>query len=376
MFPADPPVSAKAPDGSIVLWHLRFRNSKEVKNSRIQIFGERRKRNPETGKEETTDRSDQWEDFMQFGPSDVIDNNGKPKTSFDVVGNIKKTNSELGKSIESSLRGNGQKISPDSEQKMSQALAQIVYASVPNPERGARQMNKPITAEPPEQTGSGPGTPEPPPEGPKAKEKMVNPPPEKQARVEKVPPPAAAEPEKTPEPSKISGPASPEKGDEPEEPSSKLKDLVPKKVKATPKKAPKPAPKATPKPAVPDATGAVAPVATAPEKKSAVAPEAPAPVAAPAATFGPDEERVNRVNTKFLIPNKLSPLKNVEQVKKFYSFLGDATPPSREQIQWAHQNATGEKPAATPAAPAAAKAAPEKQRQKMKEGLQLRDFFL
>ncbi len=399
-FPPTPPIVSVYPDGTEIVWHLRYKNSREIQNNLIQVLAEVRTMNPETGKKETGKRSN-WEDFMRFGASDVIDINGHEKKNFDILRNIKMTNPAIGKEIENGLNSSGETIDPSLGEQMAKAFAGVIRASVPKPERGERRLSGPET---PEKIGSGPGTPEPPIEGPKTKEKMVNPPPEKQARVEKIPPPASApEPEKKAEPTKVSGPTSapvssePTKSKEPEkpeEPSSKLKDLVPKdgkeKVKATPEKAArKPTPKkATPKPApkkaaVPDKSVApAAPVAAAP-KKPVVAPAAPKAEPTPSAEptgksiFGTDEERLKRFNARWTVPNKLPPLTSIEQMNKFRSALGSEENPPSWKVEFAYQQATGQNAPQKPSAPAPKAAKVTKPRQKMTEVFEatFKDFF-
>ena len=475
VFPPTPPVSVKIPNGKVI-WVLRYLNSKEVLRHQIQVLAEAQTAD-NTGKM-SVQKNDRWENFIRFSPTDVLENDGTPKASVNTLALIKRTNPTLGQTIENGLKALGTNFSADIDTDLPKALAEIVYASVPSPERDKRNQEKAIEIQPDQQrpgaaaAAAGLMDPQGPPK--KGTDVKINPNPDERGQSVQPPKdktPTATSPKTSPEsPAKQGEPVDAKKPAEiptsPEKPeSSKLKDLVPKTgtpAKAKPVKTPKSGinvdgegnltfpgsnkpesplavlkaslkkekvtkrdiddfvqelrmfnattdqikrvmqrllkdigeekknaatstPRAAEKPTSPATKkSAVAPTAS-PAKKPAVAPVAPkaSPVAKteePATSetqptkplFGNDESRINVVNKNYMIPNKLTPLTSIDQVNKFRAALGVGDP-SPEQIQYAHQQATGAIP--PPQSGAEKLKARVQPPQKMKEGPTLRDFF-
>lgn len=216
-FPAKPPVEVKLNTGTIILWHLRYQNSREIQNHQIQILAEKQ------SVDKKVKRSNEWEDFIIFGAEDVIDDNGDPIQTFDVMAIIKKTNPDLGNTIENGLKISGMSISPDTNKKMATALSDIAGATMPDSNRGDREIQRGSTAargDTPDKTVSGLGTPPPPIEGPKKPEPQEKPAPERRSRTVQSAPsspksaakPAAKKPEvKKPEAKKPDAPKAVEK---------------------------------------------------------------------------------------------------------------------------------------------------------------------
>jgi len=372
-------VSTILPNGDRLYWHFRYKLGRDMIYHHIEYLPEVFRINPETGKPVSLGKETRWKPLLIFKASDLFDMDGNLRTDFDVIKNISSVNPELQRFLKD--------ITVDSKTtaELVDSLARIPEGAQPEPERGERHM-----VIPPEKIGSGEiGTPEPPIEPPTGKEKMINPPPEKHGRVEKIPAPPEAKPEKPPkkaeEPPKTAGKTAPaEKPEKPKskiepkpeapksEPSTKLKDLVPKKKAPTKKPAEKPIEKPeTPK--TPKADPAVAaPKHVEPSKPTVVAPAKPTEPVKSVPTPPTDEEKLARFNAKYLAPYGLSPFTSPDQIKAFWDAVGVTGPGEVPdwKIKGAHQVVTGKKPI-TPSPSSEVK--PTKK--KIKEGFDYRDFF-
>ena len=309
-FPNNPPVVLKTPSGTMMM-KLRYRPDKDTGGHTIQSSYETY--DPSGTKIEDTP----WQDFMAFTGPDVVKREGGLNTAFDPLQKISEANPQLGKIIAMKEKMGKDPEMESLKQDIAKGLRNVTHVLTSrSAERGLRKLaatpekeSEPVPAVPTEK----PSTPPPPIEGPKRKEPMSKPPPDARGRTEQPPP---EKPAATPKPA-ASKPAA--------------KKAAPKAAKPTAKKTVAPAPK---------------PETPAKPEEPKVAPTGSTPSASPAgkSMFGNDEERLKRVNDRWMIPNKLTPLTSIDQMTKFRSALGSDEDPPLYKIQFAHQQATGASP--------------------------------
>lgn len=131
-FPANPVIEIKSSDGGLIKLHMRYKAVKSISGHAIQIHLE--KKTKDASGKIISQRAPRWEEFIKFAPSDVITLEGKINPNFNLLRNIFRNNPEVANVMPSFL------VTPTINQKMAEALAGIVEASVPDSERGVRRI--------------------------------------------------------------------------------------------------------------------------------------------------------------------------------------------------------------------------------------------